>query len=43
MMPSISNQPALLSDLALTYRVLNLDRAAGAQRLLLLLHGVGSN
>lgn len=40
MMPFISSQPVLPTDPALTCRVLNPDRAAGAQRLL---HGVGNN
>lgn len=38
-----SAQPPLLTDLPLSYRVVNPAQTADAKRLLLLLHGVGGN
>ena len=41
--PFAATAPPLRSDLPLAYRLLNPAQAAGATRLLLLLHGVGGN
>jgi len=43
MSSTVAQQPALLTDLSLAYRPLITAPAAGARRLLLLLHGVGGN
>lgn len=43
MTPATTTQPPLLTDLSLSYRLVNPAQATGAKRLLLLLHGVGGN
>ncbi|ALW85229.1 hypothetical protein AUC43_09055 [Hymenobacter sedentarius] len=43
MTQATATQPPLLTDLSLAYRLVNPAQNPGAQRLLLLLHGVGGN